>query len=108
MRGLLANAPADRAWRRRGYLVLCRVHPERLQQKQVISGTRHTNAPATDRSLDTGYCTVLRTPAEASDCHETAVGGSNVDELDGGWAAAVTKVSRLPEEGEFRTIVGYL
>lgn len=26
VRGLLANAPADRAWRRRGFLVLCRAY----------------------------------------------------------------------------------
>eukprot|EP00752_Nemacystus_decipiens_P011488 g10200.t1 len=30
--GLLANAPADRAWRRQGYLVLCRAHLDRLEQ----------------------------------------------------------------------------
>ena len=29
--GLLVNAPADRAWRRRGMLVLCRAHRNRLQ-----------------------------------------------------------------------------
>lgn len=28
---LLLHAPADRAWRRRGYLVLCRAHPDRGQ-----------------------------------------------------------------------------
>ena len=36
VRELLANAPADRAWRRRGYLVLCRAHPDRVQQNQVM------------------------------------------------------------------------
>lgn len=38
---LLANAPADKAWRRRGYLVLCRAHPDRLQQNQIINGANH-------------------------------------------------------------------
>ena len=43
MRQLLADAPADRAWRRRGYLVLCCAHPDRVQQKnQVICGTHHS------------------------------------------------------------------
>ncbi|CAM9785729.1 unnamed protein product [Ectocarpus fasciculatus] len=28
---LLARAPQDRAWRRRGFLVLCRVHPDRVR-----------------------------------------------------------------------------
>lgn len=32
IRRLLARAPAERAWRRRGYLVLCRTRPDRLQQ----------------------------------------------------------------------------
>ena len=32
VRELLANAPADRAWRRRGYPVLCRTHPDRMRQ----------------------------------------------------------------------------
>lgn len=33
VRELLANAPADRAWRRRGYLVLCRSYPDKVVQK---------------------------------------------------------------------------
>eukprot|EP00903_Cladosiphon_okamuranus_P009133 g8726.t1 len=41
MHRLLANAPADRAWRRRGYLVLCRAHPDRVQHPQVTRGTHH-------------------------------------------------------------------
>lgn len=37
VRQLLTSAPADRAWRRPGYLVLCRAHPDRMQQVQDIS-----------------------------------------------------------------------
>lgn len=32
VRQLLANAPADRAWRRWGYLVLCRARPDVLRR----------------------------------------------------------------------------
>ncbi|CBJ26830.1 EsV-1-21 [Ectocarpus siliculosus] len=32
VRDLLHNAPADRAWRRRGFLVLCRAFPDRMHQ----------------------------------------------------------------------------
>lgn len=32
VRDLLHNAPADRAWRRRGFLVLCRAFPDRVHQ----------------------------------------------------------------------------
>lgn len=40
VRELLANAPADRAWRRRGYFLLCRSHPERLQHNHIEAGRR--------------------------------------------------------------------
>ncbi|CAM9872901.1 unnamed protein product [Scytosiphon promiscuus] len=36
---LLEFAPQDRAWRRRGFLVLCRAHPERLQLGRQIPDT---------------------------------------------------------------------
>ncbi|CAM9705622.1 unnamed protein product [Ectocarpus fasciculatus] len=38
VRSLLARAPAERAWRRRGLLVLCRVHPNRLQLGGDLAG----------------------------------------------------------------------
>ena len=40
VRELLANAPIDRSCRRRGYLVLCRAHPNRVQDKRVVFSTR--------------------------------------------------------------------
>ncbi|CAN0539062.1 unnamed protein product, partial [Ectocarpus sp. 8 AP-2014] len=43
---LLANAPADRAWRRRGLLVLCRAHPGRAQWRQQVS-KEHGNMTTT-------------------------------------------------------------
>ena len=36
---LLASAPQDRAWRRRGMLVMCRAHPDRLRLAVEISDT---------------------------------------------------------------------
>lgn len=51
---LLVNAPAVRAWRRRGYPVLCRAHPDRVHQKQEVS------------TLYSGTA-----GAEANGCHET-------------------------------------
>ncbi len=39
VRRLLANAPADTAWHRREYLVLCQAHPDTLQLgKESTSG----------------------------------------------------------------------
>ncbi|CAM9954551.1 unnamed protein product [Ectocarpus sp. 13 AM-2016] len=37
-RSLLARAPADRAWRRRGLIVLCHAHPDRLQLGGDLAG----------------------------------------------------------------------
>ena len=98
VRELVANAPADRAWRRRGYLVLCRAHLGRVQQhSQVVSGTQHT---------ETGRTTSGRAKLEGT---KENAGGSALNESTGGdWAVMVTKVLHLREEGVFRTIVGYL
>ena len=95
---LLANAPADRAWRRRGYLVLCRAHPHRVQHhSQASSDTDHSG-------------TARRTRSRAKLARAGGVaGGSRVDEPTGvDWRVAVAKVLLLHEEGVFRTIVGYL
>ena len=99
VRELLANAPADRAWRRRGYLVLCRAHPDRVQhQGQVSSGIHHS---------DTARRT--RTRAKLARPAETAGDSSSVDECTGvDWVDVVSKVLVVQEEGIFRTIVGYL
>ena len=55
VRELLVNAPADRAWRRRGYLVLCRARPDRLRQIHESSGVHD----GVERSIstETGSCT---------------------------------------------------
>ena len=98
---LLANAPADRAWRRRGYLVLCRAHPDRIQQRlgssSELAGTgRRTRGG--DRLKTT----------EARGCSDI-VGGSAMGEgAGGGWADVMANVLGLQEEGIFRTIAGYL
>lgn len=96
MRELFAKAPADKAWRRRRYLVLCRARTNRLQQNQV-PGASHA---------DTGRRTRSRTRLERAG----KVGGDSV--ADGstgcGWAVVVTKVLRLQEGGIFRTIMEYL
>ncbi len=99
VRKLLRNAPADRAWRRRGYLVLCRAHPDRMHQSQ--QQTR--NAPSDTRQ---GTCSGAR--ADTSACSETERGSATEEEVCCGWADVVPKVLGLQEEGIFRTIVGYL
>ena len=85
---LLADAPADRAWRRRGYLVLCRALPDRVQQAQQIS-IAHSD-------MEPGICSKGRT--------DTSACSGIVRESTG----VLSKVLELQEEGIFRRIVGYL
>eukprot|EP00752_Nemacystus_decipiens_P007707 g6890.t1 len=97
VRKLLANAPTDRVWRRRGYFVLCRAHPDRVQQYQVIGDEHRRSTGCGSRSC------VEVARAEGSEGYSTthACAGAN-------WAAVVVKVVGLHEEGIFRAIVGYL
>ena len=101
---LLANAPADRVWRRRGYLVLCRAHPGRVQQMQNISSEHAGIVPITrKRAKEMGR-------PEANDRSGAGEVGP-MDErgkLSADWAVVVARVLRLQEEGIFRTIVGFL
>ncbi|CAB1117378.1 unnamed protein product [Ectocarpus sp. CCAP 1310/34] len=97
VRELLANAPADRAWRRRGYLIMCRAQPDRVPERRMTSGTHYTNV-------------ARRTRSRAKMARARGIAGeSTVDESTGGnWAVVVSKVISLQEEGIFRTIVEYL
>ena len=99
---LLLNAPFDRAWRRRGYLVLCRAHPEKLPLGQERS-SKHGDTARRTRSKSKAARTA------AGGCGEETVGGDPVGgEAGDDWAAVVRKALGLQEEGIFRTIVGYL
>ena len=98
---LLAKAPADRAWRRRGYLILCRAHPDRVQlplydgHTPIGAGKRHSS-----RRIE---------PAKDEEGGQSdAIGGNSVDEKPGAEWTAVTARLLGMEEGLFRTIVGYL
>ncbi|CAM9875521.1 unnamed protein product, partial [Ectocarpus fasciculatus] len=46
---LLARAPQDRAWRRRGFLVLCRAHPDRVRLAVETPAAAAAAAEATDQ-----------------------------------------------------------
>ena len=90
---LLANAPADRALRRRGYLVMCRAHPDRVKQMQ---GEEPAAPARRTRCRDK----MAKTCGSA-----VPVGGSAGDErMSGDWASVMAR----QEEDVFRTIIGYL
>ena len=96
VRNLLANAPADRAWRRRGYLVLCRAHPDRVKLpqdgiRQRLRSRRSTPAKA-------------RVPRRSGHAGRHPVG----EKAGWEWTSVAARVFKLEEEGLFRTIVEYL
>ena len=101
VRKLLVNAPADRAWRRRGYLVLCRAHPGRVwlveeSSSATAGGERRKRSVATPST------------AEASGCDNARGGAVNGDACVGGWSGVLAAVLGMQEEGIFRRIVGFL
>ena len=72
VRHLLEDAPADRAWRRRRYLVLCRAHPNEVQRAPEVGRAR----------TFLGWMTRIAAKLSRidSNCSCAAVGGS----LEGG------------------------
>lgn len=97
---LLRRAPAERAWRRRGLLVLCRAHPDRVQL------TRHHRRRSTEDSIRTS---APKTRSRARKAAAEAGGAGHEQGCEGGsLSRAVGWVLGLEEEGLFRTIVGYL
>eukprot|EP00903_Cladosiphon_okamuranus_P013895 g12923.t1 len=107
VRKLLANAPNDRAWRRRGYLVLCRAHPSRLTHLRQEIGARVGVAPRTRSGKKMSR--IAAAAAAAAGGGGSARGGTSADGRGGrGWAGVVGWLVTLEEEGIFRTIVGYL
>ena len=102
VRKLLANAPADRVWRRRGYFVLCCAHPNRVQQPRVC-GSEHVV-----RYIQRISSEIVLARADTSDC-KGSIGCCLVDEKAGDdWTGVLWKVLGLQEDDIFRTIVGYL
>ena len=90
VRNLLAKAPADRAWRRRGYLLLCRAYPDKLQLKQEVDGACSATA-------------LRRAGAKLPRTDGRSCVGNGTD-----WVVVAAKALGLQEEGIFRTIVAYL
>ena len=89
LRRLLTNAPADRAWRRRGTLVLCRARSDEV--KSAVKDGRAGKAPCQGNGVAGGT--------------SAAAGGGGV-KADGD--VLVRVVVELEIEAIFRKIVGFL
>ena len=102
VRKLLANASADRNWRRRGYLVLCRAHPDRVQPGQEGASKHCEMAPRARSKTKLARAQVRGRKKEVGD----SLASERTCDF---WIDVVAKVLLwLKEEGIFRTIVGYL
>lgn len=108
VRALLRRAPAERAWRRRGFLVLCRAHPDRVRRltrqhrRRATDEAVRTAAPKT-RSRAKWVAAAAAAAAAAGSAGHCREGGNGCD-----WSSAAGWVLGLEEEGLFRAIVGYL
>eukprot|EP00903_Cladosiphon_okamuranus_P016085 g14849.t1 len=96
VKALLLQAPAERAWRRRGLLVLCRAHPDRVG---FGLARPHLKRPPAEDVRKAAPKTRSRAKLAAAEAGIAA-------HQDWSWAAGW--VLGLEEEGLFRTIVGYL
>ena len=126
VRTLLARAPADRAWRRRGWLVMLR-----SRTAMAGSASREESSCETDDGVGVGssassaaaggrrpegrdHCKVARNertervdpkvPGKAS----TSEGLAETDGEGEGWNRLVASLLGLELEGVFRTVVGFL
>ncbi|CAM9677623.1 unnamed protein product [Ectocarpus fasciculatus] len=112
---LLACAPQDRAWRRRGFLVLCRAHPDRVRLAVEIPAAA---AEATEQPQErprsrarTGQVKV-GVQVDGTNGGEGSGARAGIDVVRDGTGDGFDGVSAwmmgLAEEGVFRKIVGFL
>ncbi|CAM9755926.1 unnamed protein product [Scytosiphon promiscuus] len=107
---LLANAPADKAWRRRRLLVMCRSHPTRVELKQEDSQPdarmiRRARGRAKQSRVEAAWVgfqsSAISGVGEGGTTQAKEAGYGNTTDL-------IARVLELAEEEVFRTIVGYI
>jgi len=91
---LLRKAPSERAWRRRGFLALCRAYPDRVQ--------------LTRRPVDPAAAAHPRKTKPAAPWTRSRAKRAALEEACGDWSSVAGWVLGLEEDGLFRMIVGYL
>ena len=95
IRHMLARAPADRSWRRRGWLVLARSRPDRVQ---LVNDSRSRNGDSS-------------TKVAKARCDGFGAGGGrarSAGDQSPDLACLVDRVVGLDADGVFRLIVGFL
>lgn len=105
---LLASAPADRAWRRRGFLVMCRAFPDRVRLSQREGGR---SCRACSNSNGCRACGRLNSNSGAVVASRTRrrVKLAKLAQAEADWIdMADMLLTGWGEEALFRAIVGYL
>lgn len=119
---LLANAPQDRTWHRRGFLVMCRAYPDKVQRKggnqesaiEAVGG-RPEGRPSTHRARRTR----VKIEVGLSGFHGSGAGdtesskasgerGSGTLGSGGGFDVVVAWLVMLRDEDVFRKIIGFV
>lgn len=109
VRDILTSAPADRAWRRRGFLVLCRAQPDKMVLKHDRSRVPCGRVPTTRSRVQRAKPQTRGAGSGVGCGGGGGAGGNSHDACIGDkWPHVVTKVLKLEEEFLFRMIVEYL
>ncbi|CAM9778621.1 unnamed protein product [Ectocarpus fasciculatus] len=121
---LLTHAPQDRSWRRRGFLVMCRTHQNRLRLVVEVPDTAATAIGQTrKRPTGRGRRVEVKVEVEVGGAHAhgrgggTAVGSGTArpqrrsgggEGADGSFDVVAAWLTTVPDEDVFRKIVGFL
>ena len=97
IRHMLARAPADRCWRRRGWLVLARSCPVKVH----LAHDSNSNSGSGSGGGSSGGSTAKTAKAITS-------GGDRGSDETAALARLVSRVVKLDAEGVFRLVVGFL
>lgn len=105
---LLARAPADRAWRRRGWVVMLRSRADKARTAISCDGggeeSGHGCIASDDYQRHAERCKAPKVQQPGG----VAVVGSRADGERDAWSEMATSLTKLKEDGVFRAIVSFL
>ncbi|CAN0302656.1 unnamed protein product [Pylaiella littoralis] len=106
---MLARAPADRSWRRRGWLVLCRMYPSKVQlSADCRIGNDADMGGHADQEGETTKMVRRRVSPVGGAADGSAGGTENGKETMVDFARLVGRLVGIEAECVFRLVVGYL
>ena len=115
---LLESAPQDRAWRRRGMLVVCRAHPDRLRLVVEIADTAEARGQPQRRPNRRARRGQVKVEVTMGGARNAGAGGASSSSITrrrarsegvaGGFDGVAAWLMALSEESVFRKIVGFL